>query len=366
MFGQLHLRKTMMIDKRKLLYFLPVLVLFLLWAFWPDSEEKRKLRQLEDQARKAALAANPESGEYREFIEQNRRLFTEENMYSFSQLMELARTGRISLVSELWRLRTKCGVAAGDLPDGSGRAAPQMNFDECNIRIENFLREQYPAPDNEKIIALFRSYLRYEDAMRHFNIPENLSPTERYDYIKKKRREFFSEADAQLIFGFEEARMAAQDALNEFVKSSTDMPAEQRVKKYYELRKSTLGEYNAAFTETEPAYTRYETELMLRGDEMQRKGNSAAETQALRERYFGAAAAQRMAQVEKEIREERARIDSYEAAAEKFRRENSGLTEAERREKLRQLRIEMLGKEEAEAYERRMQYEEYLRSNNLK
>ena len=334
--------------------------------FWPDSEEARRLRQLEDQARKAALAANPQSGEYREFLEQNRQLFTEENMYTFNQLMELARTGRISLVSELWRLRTKCGVGGADLPDGTGTAAPRMNFDECNIRIENFLREQYPAPDNEKIIALFRGYLRYEDAMRRFNIPENLTAAEHYEYIRKKRREFFSEADAQLIFGFEEARITTQDALNDFVKNSAEMPAEQRVKKYYELRRNSLGEYNAAVSEAEPAYTRYETEVMLRSDEMQRKGNTAAETQALRESYFGAAAAQRMAQVEKEIREERTRIDTYEAAAQKFARDNPAMSEAERREKLNELRVQMLGKEEAEAYERRMQYEEYLRTNNLR
>ncbi|GAB4427359.1 MAG: lipase secretion chaperone [Turneriella sp.] len=356
----------MTMDKRKLLYFLPIVTLVVLWLFWPDAEDSRKLRQLEEQARKAALAANPQAGEYREFVEQNRRLFTEENMYTFSQLMEMARTGRISLVSELWHLRTKCGVGGSESPDGMGITAPQMSFDECNIRIENFLREQYPAPENEKLIALFRGYLRYEDAMRRFHIPENLSAAERYEFIKKKRREFFSESDAQLIFGFEEARIATQDALNEFVKNSADMPAEQRVKKYYELRKKSLGEYNGVVSEAEPAYTRYETELMLRGDEMQRKGNAATETQALRERYFGAAAAQRMAQVEKEIRDERARIDSYEAAAQKFSRDNAALPESELREKLKELRVQMLGKEEAEAYERRMQYEEYLRSNNLR
>jgi hypothetical protein len=287
-------------------------------------------------------------------------------MYTFSQLMELARTGRISLVSELWRLRSKCGADTAESADTVTTSIAQMSFDECNLRIENFLREQYPPPDNEKILALFRTYLRYEDAMRRLQIPENFSATERYEYIKKKRREFFSEADAQLIFGYEEARMAAQEALNEFVKNSSEMPAEQRVKKYYEIRKNILGEYHAAFSETEPAYTRYETELMLRSEEMQRKRNVAAETQALRERYFGAAAAQRMAQVEKEIREERARIDSYEAAQRKFIQDNPELSGKERDEKLRALRVQILGKEEADAYERRMQYEEYLRSNNLK
>lgn len=359
------MQKLFFTDKRKLLYFLPLLILVLFWWLWPATDDGRELRVLAEKARRAALSANPGTGEYRQFVEENKRLFTEENMYSFAQLMDLARTGRISLVSELWRLRTKCGVAPVPSEQGEPRM-PQMNFDECNIRIENFLREQYPAPENEKLIALFKTYLRYEDAMRRFVLPEDLPIHERYELIKKKRREFFSEADAKLIFGYEEARMATQEVLNDFVKNSTDMPAEQRVKKYYELRKATLGEYNSAFTETEPAFTRYETELMLRADEMQRKGNAATETQALRERYFGTAAAQHMAKVEQEIREERARIESYETAAQKLLKDSPELSEAERQKKLKDLRVAILGKDEAEAYERRMQYEEYLRNNNLK
>lgn len=355
-------------DKRKLLYVLPVIVLALLWLFWPESEEERKIRSMKDQARKAALAANPQSGEYHEFVEQNRKLFLEENMYSFSQLMEMARTGRLSLIAELWKLRTKCNGTAGAIvpPEKEGNPQAQMNFDECNIRIENFLRQQYPAPDNEKIIALFRNYLRYEDAMRRFRLPDNTPLAERLDLIKKKRREFFNDADAQLIFGYEEARSATQEALADFVKGSANMPADQRVKKFYEMRKNLLGDYNSAVNESEPAYTRYETEMMLRSDEMERNKNSAAQTQALRERYFGPEAAKRMAQVDSEIQQERQRIASYEAAAQKLQTENAGLSEADRKARLHDLRVQMLGKEEADAYERRMQYEEYLRANNLR
>jgi Proteobacterial lipase chaperone protein len=350
-------------DKRKLIYILPVLFLAVLWIFWPDSEEDKKIKLLKNQAKRAALAANPQSGEYREFIEQNKKLFTEEGMYSFSQLMEMARTGRLSLVAELWRLRTKCDTAA---PDKDGKQTQQMNFDECNIRIENFLREQYPKPDNEKMITLFRNYMRYEDAMRRLQVSEKMPLAERLEFMKKKRREFFSDADAQLIFGYEEARSATQDALSEFYKTSAALPAEERVKKYYEIRQKNLGDYNTAFNEQEPAYTRYETEVLLRGDEMARKGNAAAETQTMREKFFGAEAAKRMAQVDKEIQQERARIDSYETAAQKFAAENASLSEADKKKKLADLRVNMLGKEEAEAYERRMQYEEYLRQNHLK
>lgn len=338
---------------KKLVYILvPGIFLLLLYIFWPESDEGRKTRELKEQAKRAALMANPASGEHREFVEQNKKLFSEENMYSFAQLMELARTGRLSLIAELWKMRSKCGE--------------NINYDECNIRIENFLREQYPAPDNEKIIALFRNYLRYEDAMRRFKLPESISMSERLELIKKKRREFFSEADAQLIFGYEETRSAAEDALAEFVKSSANMPASERVKKYYELRKQTMGDYNAALNETEPQYTRYETELMLRNDEMQRQNNGAATTQSMREKYFGTEGARRMAQVDKEIKEERARIESYETAAQKFLRENSGLSDADKKARLAEIRTGIMGKEEAEAYERRMQYEEYLRANNLK
>lgn len=352
-------------DKRKLIYIIPPLLLVLLWVFWPDSEEEKKIKLLKDQAKRAALMANPQSGEHREFIDQNKKLFTEEGMYSFSQLMDMARTGRLSLVAELWRLRTKCDAGMPD-KDGKPAQGQQMNIDECNTRIENFLREQYPKPDNEKIVNLFRNYLRYEDAMRRLQVSDKMPLGERLELMRKKRREFFSEADAQLIFGYDEARAAAQEALSEFYKNSAGMPADQRVKKYYELRQKNLGDYNAAFNEQEPAYTRYETEIMLRSDEMQRKGNSAAETQTMREKFFGAEAAKRMAQVDKEIQDERSRLESYESAAQKLLNESASLPDADRKKKLAELRVNMLGKEEAEAYERRMQYEEYLKQNHLK
>ncbi|HRP69573.1 MAG TPA: lipase secretion chaperone, partial [Turneriella sp.] len=148
--------------------------------------------------------------------------------------------------------------------------------------------------------------------------------------------------------------------------SSKDMPADERVKKYYELRRRNLGDYNSAYEERESPYTRYETEVMLRSDEMQRKGTTETKTQAMREEYFGKEAAKRMAAVDTEVKEERARINTYETEAQKLIRENPSLNEVEKNKKLDELRIKTLGKEEAEEYARRMQYEEYLKKNNLK
>jgi len=365
-------KENQSMDKRKILLYVPVAIVLLILAawLWPESDDDKKIKALKAQAQRAAQAANPASGEYRQFAEESKSLFAEENMYTYSQLVELARTGRIMLVAELWKLRQKCdGRAGGEAAKAmasDSTPAPQMNLEECNLRIEAFLREQYAAPDNEKLIKLFRDYLRYEDAMRRFILPENLTVEERMALIKKKRREVFSESDAQLVFGYEETRVETQDALADFIKNSASMPAAERVQKYFDLRKKSLGDYHAAYSESEPAYTRYETELMLRGDEMQRKNSSAAETQAIREKYFGTEAARRMAQVDKEIQQERERIETYEAAAQKFAKENAALSEAERKAKLTELRTSMLGKEEAEAYDRRMQFEEYLRANNLK
>lgn len=73
-----------------------------------------------------------------------------------------------------------------------------------------------------------------------------------------------------------------------------------------------------------------------------------------------------MAQVDREIQQERQKIAEYEAAAQKLARDTANLSEAERNAKLSELRVGILGKEEADAYERRMQYEEYLRTNHLK
>lgn len=359
-------------DKRRLLLYVPAVIVLLVAAIWlwPESEEDKKIKALKTQALRAAQAANPASGEYRQFAEESKSLFTEENMYTYAQLIEMARTGRISLIAELWKLRQKCDSrGASDSakePATESAPAPKMNAEECNLRIEAFIREQYPAPDNEKLLKLFRDYLRYEDTMRRFILPENLTVEERQQQIKKKRREIFSESDAQLVFGYEETRIDTQEALAEFIQNSAALPANERVQKYFDLRKKSLGDYNAAYTESEPAYTRYETELMLRGDEMQRKNSAAADTQAMREKYFGREAARRMGQVDKEVQQERQRIEAYEIAAQKFNQQNASLSEAERKAKLAELRVSLLGKEEAEAYERRMQYEEYLRTNNLK
>ncbi|MBV6494777.1 MAG: Lipase chaperone [Turneriella sp.] len=352
-------------DKRtQLLVTLSLGVVLLLWLFWPSSAKKHE-RELAAQAKLAALSANPNSGEYRLFVEQNRNLFTEPNMYSFDKLMEMASSGRLSLVAELWKLRSKC--EGGNITtDENAQPAHTMNPDECNIRIENFLREQYPSYANEKLIKLFRTYLQYEDAMRRMHLSEKMPLPERLEALKKKRREFFSESDAKLIFGYEEARAEAQNALNEFYRNSTNMPADERVKKYYEIRRKALGDYDSAFNEQEPKYTRYETELLLREDEMQRKGTTATQTEALREEYFGKEAAKRMAEVDREVREERSRIENYEAQAQKFLRENPSLGESERDKKLTELRTNVLGKEEAAAYQRRMEYENYLKANNLK
>jgi len=345
-----------------------VIVIALAYFLWPESAEDKKVRELTEQAKKAAMASNPQSGEYRTFVEENKKLFTEENMYSFAQLMDLARTGRVSLVSELWKLRSRCvpKTAEGEQNPSLTGDAVKMNMDECNIRIENFLRAQYPAPDNEKMIALFRNYLRYEDAMRSFRLPDKATDGERLELVKKKRREIFSDADANLIFGYEETKSATENTMAEFLKTSANLPADLRIKKFYEIRGKSLGDYNSAFNETEPQYTRYETELVLRSDEMAKQNNSVQMTQSVREKYFGADGARRMAQVDAEVKAERARIDAYEAAEKKFLAENASLSEETRKAKLSEMRASMLGKEEAVEYERRMQYESYLRANNMK
>lgn len=352
-------------NKRILIYALPFVALGILWLFWPEKKNTNKEDELKKQAERAAMAANPASGEYRTFVDENKRLFSEENMYTFNQLMEMARLGRISLVSELWQLRTKCGTEGGS-EEGGSVAEPRMSYEECNVRIENFLREEYPAPDNDKLVQLYRNYIKYEDAMRRLSMPDETPIAERLSTIRKKRREFFSEKDAHLIFGYEEAQQDAIEALTQFVASSHEMPAEDRIKKYYGLRKKILGDYNTYHDEIEPAFTKYETETLLRSDEMRRKGDLSRETQAMREKYFGEEGAKRMEKVEAEIRTERERVERYEGEAQAFKRANPGLSESELKDKLAAIRESAFGKEGAKEYERRMQYEEYLRVNNLK
>ena len=276
-----------------------------------------------------------------------RSLFDEADLWSFEKLMEMVRTGRINLVSELWRLRRKC--------------PPAMSRYDCNIRIKQFVLSRYKPPGNERLADLLLKYLRYEEIMSTFQIDEK-DPRKRYEIIKRKRRELFGTEDAKLMFGFQEATSEFQSRAKEFVQSTKDMQGDRRIERYEALRREVYGDYYAAAVESEPKFTRYDTEVNLREVDLRNLSDDkrSQAVAALRTKYFGQAGAERMAKVDRDVAEEAGAEKKYRDAEKQLAGED--LNAAQREARLQQLRVQHFGKQGAEEFARREKHQEYLDS----
>ncbi|MCE9596519.1 MAG: lipase chaperone [Spirochaetia bacterium] len=279
-------------------------------------------------------------------------LFDEEGMLSYDELIAQAKKGRISLVSELWRMRRNC--------------PKDMDFHACNEKLRAFIGKKFPYPDNEKLIALFDKYIRYEQTMMETKFGDNLTNQQRYAAIKQKRRELFGEEDAQLVFGLEESKAGFAFALQDFAKSTAGQSGDARIASYEAMRRKNFGNYYDAVVAAEPAYNKFETEVMLRDADLSKASDEqkSAMTQAMREKYFGPEGAKRMADLDKQLGQEREKETQLQAAEKKFLADNASMSEADKTAKLLELRKKYLGDDEAEAYTRRMEYEKYMQSQN--
>lgn len=269
-------------------------------------------------------------------------LFSDENPLTLNEIINAAQTGRISLVSELWRLRRKC-------PEDMSRY-------DCNIRIQKFLMERFFAPDNKRIADLFTRYLKYEEAVSQMEIPRHASMKERYDLLKEKRREIFGE-DADLVFGFEESRSSFREAYKIFKDDTIDLSGDERMAAYERFRREHYGQYYDSILAREPKFTKYDVEMEIRGSDLNEMGadSRTEKVQAIREEYFGKDGATRMATLDKELALQKQTTSAYETAERDFLANNPELNGEAKDKALLELRTKYMGKDEAEAYTRRMQ-----------
>lgn len=274
------------------------------------------------------------------------------SMPSFQEIINQAKTGRINLVSELWALRRQCPEA--------------MSPEDCNDMIRRYIMENFEAPDNQVLAELFSNYLDYEAKLHATEWPANMTQLERYREMMRIRREIFGESDADLIFGLEEARFHFSRNFADFLEETEGMSGDERVARYEQMKRDTYGDYYDVVQERTPVFDQFELETTLRSDDLESL-SSSERTEAiteLRTKYFGEEGAARMSEVDNMLAEERRSIEAYETAERQYLSENPDVSEAEKESRLRQLRIEHLGEEQADAYERRRALENSQNENN--
>ncbi|EPE85298.1 hypothetical protein LEP1GSC021_2651 [Leptospira noguchii str. 1993005606] len=153
------------------------------------------------------------------------------------------------------------------------------------------------------------------------------------------------------------------DSLGGFLKDTETLNGEQRIQKYEEFRKNVYGQYYNTIKKREPKYNTYETEIFLREKELEKMNISErnSKTRQIREKYFGKDGADRMETVYKES-EEKEKKEKQTAQQESDWIVKNPNVKGEAKEKaLMEIRINNLGKEEAEEYSRRLKYEEEIK-----
>lgn len=273
--------------------------------------------------------------------------FREDRTKPYLELLDDLKSGKVNFVWEVWALRRKCKA--------------EYTPDQCNATILAYIDSEYESPDKEKVKDLFLSYFRYEEEYRKWEQPTDLSFVELYEKIKAKRRDVLNDK-ADLIFGMEESQVSFLEGSQNFIKQSVNLPTEQRVKQFEDLKKKTYGTYYDSLVSREDKFDHYQMEMSLRDKDLNAITDPKEKEKYLNRietKYFGKERANNLAEERAKESKFHESISKYEAKEKEFLKENANLSAAEKEKKLKDLRIQFLGsEEEADAYIRRKNIEE--------
>ncbi|MCW7469929.1 lipase secretion chaperone [Leptospira kanakyensis] len=335
-------------DFKKIIIIIVIVFVFFLGILYflkqdSSSQSKQSLSPEEQMAMERISPLGTGEGFWDEAISP----FREDRTKPYLELLDELKSGKINFVWEVWALRRKC--KAGYTPD------------QCNATIIAYIEAEYESPDKEKVKDLFLSYFRYEEEYRKWEQPTDLSFVELYEKIKAKRRDVLGEK-AELIFGMEESQVSFLEGTQNFIKQSANLPAEQRVKQFEDLKKKTYGTYYDSLVSREDKFDHYQMEMSLRDKEFNNISDPKEKEKYLNRietKYFGKERAANLAEERAKESKFQESISKYESKEKEFLRENASLSPSEKEKKLKEIRIQFLGsEEEADAYIRRKNIEE--------
>jgi lipase chaperone LimK len=318
------------------------LVLLLAFLFWPNGSGKEKQGKGEETTTEEFRNQGDISREIgRNFMGNYTSIFDQGGgIPDSNEFFDSLKTGKMNFIWELWALRDKC--------------PPDSTIHQCNSLILAMIDEKINPPGNEDVKKLFIQYFEYEAELVKKS-PKEGAFEDRYEDLKKFRREHFKDEEALLVFGMEEAQVDFIKESKEFIDKSEKMSGDERVKRYEEIKKKAYGSFYESMVSREEKFDHYQNEIMLREKELANLGPEQKDSKlrSLQEKYFGKEGAERIAQVQKEESEYRKKLEDFDKKEASFLKENTGLKPEELQKKLTEFRVQNLGAEEAEMYARR-------------
>lgn len=124
---------------------------------------------------------------------------------------------------------------------------------ECNEHTRDFLQERFRT-DNDlpELLNAYDQYIRYEDYVADHRAIHNLDAEAAYLALQQLRSQFIDPDIRRWMFGAEDARMAYEIALQDFISDEAlKLSPVDRLRHLEQLRRQALGEFHDLFVARE-------------------------------------------------------------------------------------------------------------------
>jgi len=144
------------------------------------------------------------------------------------------------------------------------RCLPEWDRPQCNDMTRNFLRERREDNDNAELLKVYDQYIQYEDYVATHQPLQNLDLENTYQTLQHLRTQFIDADIRAWLFGPEDARMAYEIAMRDFVaQDAARLKPVERLQRLEQLRQTHLGEYYLLFLSRENPVDYYQLQLEL-------------------------------------------------------------------------------------------------------
>lgn len=150
------------------------------------------------------------------------------------------------------------------LADIRRQCLPEWNRQQCNEMTRNFLRDQIRTNALAELLRVYDQYLQYEDYIALNNPLQGLDLEGTYQTLRQLRAQFIDEDARRWLFGAEDARMAYEFALQDFIAhDASRLSLPQRLERLEHLRREQLGAFYELFLSHEDPADYYQAQLQL-------------------------------------------------------------------------------------------------------
>lgn len=158
------------------------------------------------------------------------------------------------------------------------RCLPEWNRFQCNDMTRNFLRDQNMSNDTAELLHVYDQYIQYEDYVATHRALQGLNLEDTYSTLQQLRKQFIDQDTRRWLFGPEDARMAYEFAMRDFLAlEAPSLSPADRLQRFEQLRRQHWGEFYDLFVSHENPLDYYQTQLEL----VELSGSDTVASQAL-------------------------------------------------------------------------------------